>query len=134
IYMRYTVGICLLFFLAPFKGKAQQENEKKSLGFFAALGINAETNETPNNSPYYNSGGRSQTSNLPVFSAGLNIFTDPDYQKVMLRFELSAAMGKYNDKYNNGTEPYIPVRASFNSLDIAFNPQLLYNFYNAENL
>ncbi len=132
--MKYTTGICLLLFLAPFTGIAQQDNGKKSFRFFAAVGINAETNETSNSSPYYISGGRTQTSNLPVFSGGINIYTDPDYQRVMLRFEISAALAKYKDNYNNGSEPQIPVRASFNATDLAFNPEVLYNFYNAENL
>jgi len=132
--MRCFVKLCLALSITPLLCLAQQDKEPKSVAFFAAAGVNIETSATGNTSPYHNAGGKNYTSYLPVISGGLNIATDPDYQKVFIRLEVSAAFSKYNSEYNNMTEPYVPVRASFSATDISLNPQVIYNFYNAENL
>jgi hypothetical protein len=51
----------------------------------------------------------------------------------LFRAEVSVAQSKYKNIYANKTYPYVDFKTSFDELSFSFSPQILYNFYNAEN-
>jgi hypothetical protein len=79
------------------------------------------------------SGGSSYISHLPAFTFGISVPMDASTGKLLFRGELSLFFSKYNSLYKNETYPYVDARASFNELGISLTPQIIYNFYNADN-
>ncbi|HTD38976.1 MAG TPA: hypothetical protein VK671_00045, partial [Mucilaginibacter sp.] len=100
---------------------------------FVGAGVNIVNTSTVTGSPYYNAGGRSQTSYGAAGSFGINFFANPNTRQLQLRVEAGIARSKYNWLYNSKVSPYIPFRASFDKTAFSITPQVLYNFYNAEN-
>jgi hypothetical protein len=100
------------------------------------LGVAANINNisTPTGSPYYTAGGKSVTSTLPAVSFGINLFANPSTRQLQFRLELGAAQSQFKSLYNSKVYPYIPMKASFDELAFSIAPQIIYNFYNAENL
>jgi hypothetical protein len=83
---------------------------------------------------FYQSGGRSQTSIMPAASFGINFFANPSTRQLQFRIEAGVALSKYDYSYNLKVSPYIPFKASFNESEFSISPQIIYNFYNTENL
>jgi hypothetical protein len=102
--------------------------------FFLAAGANVDNIKTPVTSPYYNAGGRSATSVRPALSLGVNFFANPSTRQLQFRLEAGVAQSQYNSLYNSKVFPYIPFRASFDELTFNLSPQIIFNFYNTENL
>ncbi|HEY8929035.1 MAG TPA: outer membrane beta-barrel protein [Mucilaginibacter sp.] len=127
--------IIVLFATAPVFcfGQQQPDNTYKP-GFYASAGLNFETNSPSSQSVYYKVGGRSYTSHLPALAFGINFPADPETGKVNFRLEAGAAFARYNWLYTNQVTPRVPARTSFNTSSFYFAPQMVYNFYNAENL
>lgn len=118
---------------------SKAENEKTNtvkgpaFNLFVGAGLNINNFSTPASSSYYAGGGRSQTSYGPAASLGVNFFANPSTRQLQFRIEAGVTKSKYNFLYNLKVSPYIPFRASFDELAISFAPQIIYNFYNAEN-
>lgn len=113
---------------------------KKSVGskgpiynLFVSAGVNINQISTVTDGPYYAGGGRSQTSYMPAASLGINFFANPNTRQLQFRLEAGIALSKYNYLYNLQVNPYIPFKASFNETTFSISPQIIYNFYNAEN-
>lgn len=100
---------------------------------FAGVGTNINQISTATDGPYYAGGGRSQTSYMPAASFGINFFANPTTRQLQFRMEAGIALSKYNYLYNLQVSPYIPFKASFNETTFSISPQIIYNFYNAEN-
>src|SRR5581483_1298295 len=101
--------------------------------FFVGAGVNV-TNTSPDPSgSYYYAGGRAYTSYLPAVSFGANFFANPATRQLQFRIELSAAQSKYTNAYISTVSPYALVQYSYNELALSISPQIIYNFYNAEN-
>lgn len=117
--------------------KAELEKNKASdgpaLNLFVGAGVNIDNFSPGSGGGFYSTGGRSQTSYLPAASFGVNIFANPSTRQLQFRIEAGIAQGQYKYLYNLRVSPYIPFKASFNQLAISIMPQILYNFYNAEN-
>jgi hypothetical protein len=109
----------------------QQNTNAKSIRLFAGLALNSTTTKPA--SEYLVAGGKTHTSNLPAVSFGVNFLANPNTGKLIFRVELGISENQYRSDYNNLVEPYIPVRYTFNQLNIALEPQIIYNFYNADN-
>ena len=82
---------------------------------------------------YKAAGGTGYTSYLPEISFGINIFANPNTQKLVFRVELMLGDSKVNANYINKNLPYIPITYSYNQYSAALTPQIIYNFYNAAN-
>ncbi len=100
---------------------------------FVSAGININHISTVTDGPYYAGGGRPQTSYMPAASLGINFFANPNTRQLQFRLEAGIALSKYNYLYNLQVNPYIPFKASFNETTFSISPQIIYNFYNAEN-
>src|ERR1700743_524940 len=118
--------------------KAEYEKNKLNKGpvfnLVVGAGVNIENFSTQSNSGFYTGGGRAQTSYGPAASFGINFFANPSTRQLQFRVEAGIAQGKYNYLYDLQVSPHTPYKASFNQLAISITPQILYNFYNAENL
>lgn len=117
------------------KTEYEKANALKGPAFnvFVGAGLNSNNFSTPASSSYYAGGGRSQTSYGPAASVGVNIFANPNTRQLQFRIEAGITKSKYNYLYNLKVSPYIPFRASFDELAVSIAPQIIYNFYNAEN-
>lgn len=117
------------------KAEYEKANALKGPAFnvFVGAGLNINNFSTPASSSYYAGGGRSQTSYGPAASLGVNIFANPTTRQLQFRIEAGITKSKYNYLYNLKVSPYIPFRASFDELAVSIAPQIIYNFYNAEN-
>ncbi len=102
--------------------------------FYLGAGLNITSTNSDNSAPYEEGGGKSQTSFGPAISIGLNVIPNPNTDRVEFRAELLLAESRFNSTYKATVSPYVGLRASFNQLDISFCPQIIYNFYHAENL
>jgi len=58
---------------------------------------------------------------------------NPSVRRFQLRIELGIAQSQFSSSYTLKVSPYIPSRASFDDLSLTVSPQVIYNFYNAEN-
>jgi len=126
----YTT-LAALFFIRFFA--AAQDNTPDKIFFYGAAALNITTNTPGSTAPYAQNGGKAYTSYMPAFSFGFSAPTDPNSGKVCFRGELSVSFSKYNSQYKNQAYPYVNTRASFNEMSIGFTPQIIYNFYNAQN-
>ncbi len=118
------------------KGDYEKNNIVKGpkLNFFIGAAVNIDNISAPASSIYAQDGGKSNTSYLPAVSFGVNFFANPSTKQLQFRLELSAAQSQFKSLYPLKVSPYIPFKASFDKLTLSFAPQIIYNFYNAENL
>ncbi|HEY8999843.1 MAG TPA: hypothetical protein VIM89_00725 [Mucilaginibacter sp.] len=101
---------------------------------FVGAGFNSNQITTNQASAFYAGGGRSYTSAGFAANAGLNFFVNPSTRQFQFRIEAGVAQSQFKSMYQLKVSPYVPFEASFNELALTISPQLLYNFYNAENL
>jgi hypothetical protein len=103
------------------------------INFYASGALNIATTSSSSVSSYSQGGGPSSTSYLPAFALGINIDPNPTVGKVELRADISVRLSKENTTYKLTVTPYGSTTASFNETTISFTPQIIYNFYNANN-
>lgn len=101
--------------------------------FLIGTALNITTTSPNKSSNYYQNGGRSYTSYKPAVSFGLDVYANPNTQKLMLRIEVALTSSTYQSLYQNKITPYVPVKSSFDELWFSFSPQIIYNFYSSEN-
>jgi hypothetical protein len=128
----------LLSIVSRINNISKAEYEKKysehgKTNFYIGAGLNISNTSSSSDSPFTQGGGKPYTSFLPVISLGINLVPNPNSGKVEFRAELSVAGVQFNSLYKLTVSPYMPVKASFNQLNISIAPQAIYNFYNAEN-
>ena len=109
------------------------DSEPPKSSFFIGAGVNINQISPLSTSNYYRAGGRAYTSYLPEISFGLDVFTNPNTQKLVFRLEASLAQSQYRYSYMNGVYPYVGFKTSFDELTFTISPQVIFNFYNAEN-
>jgi len=114
--------------------KKTSANKGPAFNFFVGAGVNINTISSPASSSYSKSGGVSSTSLGPEASIGVNAFVNPATRQLQFRVEISIADNHPKSLYTLKVDPYTPFEASFDELQISFNPQVIYNFYNTENL
>jgi hypothetical protein len=135
--MKLFYTILLLLSLVPFFSSAQSDNtytknngNETSTNFVAGAALNI-TSFTPSG-PYKTAGGTSYTSYSPAVSFGVNLLANPNTGNLVFRAELMLGENHYNSAYTNKVSPYVPVKFSFDQLNYGIAPQVIYNFYNAE--
>lgn len=117
--------------------KSDSKKNKKSnpgIKLFADAGVNIANISPGSTSPYATSGGKSTTSFGPTAGFGVALLANANTGKLQLHVQVSVSEASYNSLYENKVDPMIGVKASFDDLIIAFTPEIIYNFYNAENL
>ncbi len=77
-------------------------------------------------------GPASKTYVGPAISFGASFAPNPSTDRVEFRLDVTFASIKYDAEYKLLVDPYVPVKATFNQLSIAFSPQVIFNVYNAE--
>jgi hypothetical protein len=128
----------LLEIVSKINGITQAEYIKKysehtKINLVASIALNRTNTSPASTSPYYAGGGRAYTSYQPAISFGIDFLTNPNTGKLLFRLEASLAENQYRALYQNQVDPYVGIKASFNEVWISFAPQMIYNFYNAEN-
>ncbi len=113
--------------------KKNTASEGPRFNLFVGAGVNFNTFSPATTSAFYAGGGRSYTSVLPAASLGVNFFANPATRQLQFRLELGIAKSQYTDSYTLEVSPYGPFKASFDQLAFSLTPQVIYNFYNAEN-
>jgi hypothetical protein len=119
---------------------SKAENKKNdalkgpAFNLFIGAAVNINNTSTPDGSPFYNGGGRSYTSYLPAVSFGANFFANRSTRKLQFRLEAGIAESQFRSSYMLKVDPYIPFKASYDEVAFTFSPQIIYNFYNTENL
>ncbi len=104
------------------------------LNFFVGAAAFINTTTPGQDGGLYPAGGTSYTSVLPQFSVGVNLYANPATRKLQFRLELGDGLIKYQTLYNSKVVPYVPTEVSFNESTITISPQVIYNFYNTENV
>lgn len=104
------------------------------LNFFVGAAMDIDNMSAPASSAYAQGGGTGYTSYKPAVFFGVNFFANPSTRQLQFRLELSAAQSQFKSLYTLKVSPYIPFKASFDKMTLSFAPQIIYNFYNAENL
>jgi hypothetical protein len=105
----------------------------KSVSISVGAGVNINNTSTSSSAPFYTAGGGPHTSYLPVGIFGVNFLANPATGKLQFRIEISVAASKFSSMYNSKVYPYEPTEASYNEMAFSLSPQIIYNFYNAEN-
>ncbi|HTD41167.1 MAG TPA: hypothetical protein VK671_11140 [Mucilaginibacter sp.] len=100
---------------------------------FVGAGANIDNISTAAGSSFEAGGGKSYTSTGGMVSVGVNFFINPIVRRFQLRLEVGVAQSQFRSLYTLKVSPYIPFKASFDELSVSLAPQVLYNFYNAEN-
>lgn len=100
---------------------------------FISAGVNINKITSPPGSAYTMGGGTSSSSNLPEFSIGANFFANPSTRQLQFRLEAGLALSQFKSLYPLKVSPYGPFEASFDMNTFSISPQIIYNFYNAEN-
>lgn len=101
--------------------------------FFIGAAVNIDNMSAPASSAYASGGGTGYTSYKPAVFLGVNFFANPSTRQLQFRLELGAAQSQFKSFYELQVSPRIPFKASFDKLTFSFSPQIIYNFYNAEN-
>jgi hypothetical protein len=109
-------------------------NEKSAFNLFVGAGVNIGSTSSSDASSYSMGGGVPYTSYLPEFSVGLNMIPRPESDKVEFRVELLYAQSKFNVSYQLKVSPFIAMSAAYNQSAVSVMPQIIFNFYNADNL
>jgi hypothetical protein len=107
--------------------------QKSQVNLFASLALNISNTSSPGSSQYTSGGGKSYTSVLPAVSFGINLIPNRNTGKVQLRAELSFAETQFSSTFRS-QDPATGVKVTFNQLEVSILPQVIYNFYNTENL
>ena len=119
--------------VTKFNGKSSSENSKHTkLVFFVGAALKV-THTAPTNT-FKGFGSQPYSSYLPAISAGLDIPVIANSDKLIFRLELSIEQSKYTSTYDNKVSPFVNITYAFNTLSFAGTPQMIYNFYNADNL
>lgn len=105
-----------------------------SVNFFAGAGLTILSTTPDPGQAYYAGGGRSYTSLGPAVSLGLNLFANPATKRLQFRIELSGALNSYKSLYTLKVSPYKPTEMSYDVQALSASPQVIYNFYNTDNL
>ncbi len=113
--------------------KKMNDTKGPAYNWFVGAGVNINTISSQRGTSYSQGGGVSNTSLGPQASIGTNIFVNPVTRQLQFRLEIGIADNHPKSLYTLKVDPYIPFEASFDELQISFNPQVIYNFYNAEN-
>ena len=122
--------------------------EKSSFRFFAGLEINSTTTKTNNPLAVLNEDNAdirdvisSQTTILPKIDVGLDLFNNPNTQRIIFRGEASFSFINPSFTYPNPTNPNQDVvekyqidHYSINQYTISIAPQIIFNVYNKENV
>jgi hypothetical protein len=92
-----------------------------TIKFFVGVGLSTTTSKPEDKFPLYagpdyRTIAPSKTTIFPMISAGINIYPNPNVNKLVIRGELQK-----------------PSDYSFNQYVVIFNPQVLYNLYNTVN-
>jgi hypothetical protein len=106
-------------------------DDKSNFDLYAGLGVNAMTTKPHAN--YLAAGGKPYTSYLPKALIGFNAYANPNTRKLVFSVELAMALAKYKSVYDNKVYPYQGILYTFNQTIISIEPQVSYNFYNADN-
>ncbi|MEO6980837.1 MAG: hypothetical protein ABI113_20750 [Mucilaginibacter sp.] len=96
---------------------------------YGGIAANFVTTSPANHSVYQQAGGKSSSSILPAAKFGINLFANPNTQRLSFRFEFVFALAKYNSVYNNAFFPYVNITYGYTSLAVVLSPQIVYNFY-----
>jgi hypothetical protein len=113
--------------------KKNSASRGPQFNLFIGAGVNFNTFSPTSSSAYYTGGGRSYTSAGPAASVGVNFFANPATRQLQFRLEAGISKSQYRDSYTLEVYPYGPFKASFDQLAFSLTPQIIYNFYNAEN-
>lgn len=100
----------------------------------AGLGANILSYKIPSAAIFYAAGGRANSSVGPLASFGINIFANPNTQKLQFRVEGTFTTAQFKSTYESKLSPYIPMQASFDQQIIGVKAQIIYNVYNTEAL
>ncbi|HZX59874.1 MAG TPA: hypothetical protein VFE54_14155 [Mucilaginibacter sp.] len=109
-------------------------SDKFKSNFLIGTGLHINTISPSSTSNYYGAGGRTYTSYLPEVSFGMDVFTNPNTQKLVFRLEAALAQSQYKYSYMNQVYPYVGFKTSFDEVAFTIMPQVIFNFYNTENL
>jgi len=100
---------------------------------FAGVGVSV-TNSVPEAVAFKSLGATNYTSVLPFVTAGFNLPLNANIERLILRCELTIGGIHYYTSYNNKAYPYLPVVYKYSSIESALTPQILYNFFNTDDL
>jgi hypothetical protein len=112
---------------------AKNEKRVRKIRFFAGVGVNV-TSTIPDSFDFAPLGATNYTSALPLVSVGFNLPLNTNIEKVVLRCELTVSGNHYYTSYNDKVFPYVPIIYKYSTIAVAFTPQILYNFYNTDDL
>ena len=108
----------------------KNKNNAPAFNLFAGVALSITNFNAAAGSPFYNAGGRSNSSSMAAASFGINVFANPNTRRLQFRVEAGIAQGSFKSLYVSKVYPYIPFRASFDENVFSITPQVIYNFYN----
>lgn len=122
----------LLKIVSKINGVVERVNSARSKPrLFVGLALQA-THTVPT-SALGEAGAKPYTSSLPAASFGVDFPLTANSGRLILRLEVSVAQSKYSSNYDNKVSPKVNITYSYNTLSFSGSPQLIYNFYYADN-
>ncbi|GAC1306904.1 MAG: hypothetical protein NVSMB24_17900 [Mucilaginibacter sp.] len=115
------------------KKELKKNSEQSKFNFFINAAVNISNTTSGAGSSYTLGGGIPYTSYKPAASLGINFVPNSYLGKVEFRFGISVAQTEFNPMYQLKVSPYVPVRATFDQVGFSAIPEIICNFYNAEN-
>jgi len=104
--------------------------DKTRVLFFAGAGASIGTFKL---SSVQASSKLSNTSTMPMITAGVDITANPATSRFFFRVEAALTENKFKENFPNATSPYYPLDYSFSLVGVSLIPQFVYNVYNTEN-
>jgi hypothetical protein len=109
------------------------KSQYNPLRFYAGIGLSSSQAKYKGNNILANSTAVTKTSYLPSVSAGIDFFANPAIGRLLYRADLSLMMSKSEINAVSGNQAMAAVTQQFDQVILAFTPQVIYNFYNADN-
>ncbi|SHF78056.1 outer membrane beta-barrel protein [Pedobacter caeni] len=116
----------LLKIVARINNQQVEKSGTPKLRFFVGAGINLSDTRFKGKNKLASKTATSKTSVDPMISGGVDFFANPSIRRLLFRIELTLASGKSEVTSED-------AGSSFDLIALTINPQIIYNFYNAEN-
>lgn len=115
-------------------GEKKEKSSAPSIRFFAGAGLSLSKSRYSGEGDFIAAGAEGKTSTGLTLSTGVDVYFNPQVKKLIFRTELSYSAGKYSLSVSSPDPAISLIVHHFNQSVFTLNPQLIYNFYQGENL
>ncbi|WP_316838039.1 outer membrane beta-barrel protein [Pedobacter nutrimenti] len=133
-YYRYS-GADLIKLSSRINGDAAVKSTYKLTRFYAGGGLSISKVSFQGQNDLASKAAINNSSAMPSFQAGIDLFLNPAIRRFIFRTELSFFSSKNKVSLNEPINEYISDQSqAFDQLSLCLTPQFIYNFYNTSAL